>query len=184
MNDRTLAHGRAAHAVVRWLHGKAVGTMSLRCPLDDSADPTPKSPDEIEGAIRRTLANPVGEMFHVGGKPVDHLPASHPAVQESSRLARMLPGDDPVEHMERCLEDLGATLHSPRVRRAVTELASGLLKAPHCELSGEAMARMIDRSLRKKLRPEDNCVAHPRTIRIYPQRRAAGAEKRDIDHDR
>src|SRR5260221_13795357 len=110
MNDRARAHGRAAHAVVRWLHGRPMVNVSLGRPLDHGEDSVPRSRDAIEETIRRRLSGAVGEMVHVAGDPVDHIRGDRPEVQESLRLARMLPGTDPVDHLESCLEDLLACL--------------------------------------------------------------------------
>ena len=62
MNDRARAHGRAAHAVVRWLHGRPMVNVSLGRPLDHGEDSVPRSRDAIEETIRRRLSGAVGEM--------------------------------------------------------------------------------------------------------------------------
>jgi hypothetical protein len=161
-DDRAKAHGRATHAVAAWLHGRTVGDVSLHRPLDHDDVPEPPR-DQIEDEIRLRLADAVGAMIHVGGKPVDHLTADRPEVQHALNLARKLP-DDPIDHLERILEDLCASLTSPRIKRAVDELAASLCSAARQEMSADEIGHMITRSIRRPLASSDVGEPYPRTI--------------------
>jgi hypothetical protein len=168
VNDRAKAHGRSADAVLRWLDGLPVGNISLKRQIDHGGNPLPRKRDEIEAEIRLRFAGPVGEMRHVGGAPAKHLAANLPEVQDALRLARTLPGDDPIDHLERCLDDLCACLHSPKVRRAVNHLVASLLSAPNGEMSGDKVRRVISRSFATPLQPGEVGEAYPRTVWIRP----------------
>jgi hypothetical protein len=174
--DRAKAHGRASHAVVTWLHGRQLGGVSLHRPIDDD-EPEPTASDEIEAAIRTRIADAVGEMLAAGGRPVDHLPSDRPEVKHALRLAGQLPGDA-IDHLERCFEDLCATLHSPRVKRAISDLAEALLSAPRGEMSRDEVSRRIVRSVRAAVAPSESMDAYPRTIHLTPSRRSGNGRKR------
>jgi hypothetical protein len=142
MNQSTRAHGRAAHAVLSWLHsrGRDVPDISLHRPVDLGDEPA-SDRDAIEEHARKALSIPAGEMIALGA-PTTHIAAERPEVQHALRHAGRLPGD-PVDHLERCLDDLLACLHSPKVRHAVTRLASELVRAPGGELAAEDALRTI-----------------------------------------
>jgi hypothetical protein len=166
---RAKAHGRASHAVVRWLHGRRVGAVSLHRPLDDDDAREPTTSDQIEEAVRCGMADAVGAMLHVGGKPADHLTTDRPDMQRALYMAGALPGDDPVDHLERLLGDLCATLHSPKIKRAIAALAGALLSPPH-SLSAAAVSTILDRSFRAPLAPGEAGEAYPRTMHITGMR--------------
>jgi hypothetical protein len=169
MNQRAIAHGRAAHATMRWLHGKPLRGVSLTRPIDHAADPAPCDRDQIEEAIRLALAAGAGEMLHLGAPPT-HLQHETPGVANALRLARKVPGCDPVDVIEEQLDHVCACLRSPKVRHTVAVLADALLKAPRGELTGDDAARVIARAVRE--RPAaDGGAAHPRVIYVTPSRR-------------
>jgi hypothetical protein len=162
MNQRTRAHGRAAHATLRWLHGRDVPDISLHRPVELGDDAAASGRDQIEERIRLALAVPAAEMMHMGA-PTTHIAADRPEVQHALRHAGRLPGD-PVDRIERCLDDLLATLHSPKVRHTVTKLASALVRAPAGTMSAEDVLERIILAMGET--PAGDHPAHPRTIWI------------------
>jgi hypothetical protein len=165
MNDRAIAHGRAAHATVRWLHARPVKPISLQQPIDYAADPPPKSRDQIEEAIRLALAAGAGEMLHLGAPPT-HLQHETPGVANALRLARKLPGRDPVDVLEEQLDHTCAAITSPKIWHATEKLAGALLQAPRGEMSGDDARRVIERAVRDPRSAKADCPGHPRKIII------------------
>jgi hypothetical protein len=162
MNARAIAHGRAAHSVLRWLHshGRDVPPVSLHRPVDLDDEPA-SSRDQGEERIRLALSVPAGEMIALNA-PTTHIAADRPEVQHSLRHASRLPGD-PVDRLERCLDDTLACLHSPKVRHAVTRLAGELVRAPGGEMSADDVQRAIVLAMAETPEADDR-PAHPRTI--------------------
>jgi hypothetical protein len=165
MNPKALAHGHGAHAVLSWLHsrGRDVPAISLHRLVDLGDEPT-SGPDAIEERIRMALAAPAAEMIALGATTT-HIAADRPEVQAALRQASGLPGD-PVDHLERCLDDLLACLHSPRVRHTVAKLASDLLRAPGGELGADDVLRSIVLAMGETPAGGDSGPGHPRTIWI------------------
>jgi hypothetical protein len=141
MKVPAIAHGRASHAVTAWLHGRRVPAVALDHPINHDAAPQPNGSAAIEEAIRAALSVPAGEMIHLDA-PTTHLAVDRPEVQAALRHAGRLPGD-PVDTLERCLDDLLACLHSPRIRRAVGVLSGALLRTPRGEMSADDVLRHI-----------------------------------------
>jgi hypothetical protein len=163
MNDRARAHGRASHAVLSWLHGRPVRGLSPRRPIDHGADPAPRDREGLEEAIRLALAGAAGEMIHLGADTT-HIAADRPDVQAALLYARRLPGDEPVDHIERELDAVEATLRSPRVWHAVRKLAAVL--SDHRVIDGATAARVIRVAMISGQRAE--IEPHPRTIHLMP----------------
>jgi hypothetical protein len=169
MTTLTLAHGRASHAVVRWLHARPVRGVSLQRPINHDADPAAHDREGREEAIRLALAAGAGEMLHLGA-PSTYLQHNTPGVAEALGLARKLPGRDPVDVMDEQLDHLCATLCSPKVRAAVLALAGALLRAPGGEMGGDDARRVIEKAVRSPLRRGHEQPMHPRTIHVEPAR--------------
>jgi hypothetical protein len=114
MNQRTRAHGKSAHAVLRWLHsrGRGVPALSLHRPPDHAPEPEPRGREAIETAIALVLGCVVGEMLHLGADG-RHLAADRDDVQRALALAARLGDGDPVDHLEPIFDDLCATLRFP-----------------------------------------------------------------------
>jgi len=163
MNARALAHGRSAYAVLRWLHSRGrAPALSLHRPVDLDDEPA-SSRDQGEERIRLALSAPAGEMIHLGA-PTTHIAADRPEVEHALRHAGRMPGD-PIDHLERCLDDTLATLTSPKVRHAVTRLAGELVRAPGGEMGADEVLRSIVLAM-GETPEEDDRPAHPRTIWI------------------
>jgi hypothetical protein len=101
-------------------------------------------------------------MIHLGA-PTTHIAADRPEVQHALHHASRLP-DDPVDHLERCLDDTLACLHSPRVRHTVAKLAGELTRAPGGELAAEDVLRTIVVAMGET--PAGDHPGHPRTIHV------------------
>jgi hypothetical protein len=164
MNARAIAHGRAAHATLSWLHGRDVPAVSLHRPVDLGAARASTDRDQAEERIRLALSVPAGEMIALGA-PTTHIAADRPEVQYALRHAGRLPGD-PVERLERCLDDTLATLHSPKVRHTVAKLASELVRAPGGELGADDVLRSIVLAMSETPADGADQQAHPRTVWI------------------
>jgi hypothetical protein len=164
MNARAIAHGRAAHATLRWLHGRDVPGVSLHRPVDFGGELASSDRDQIEERIRLALSVPAGEMIHLGAD-TRHIAADRPEVQHALRHAGRLPGD-PVDNLERCLDDLLATLHSPKVRHAVAKLAGALVRAPGGEMGADDVLRSIVVAMSEMPADADDQPGHPRTIHV------------------
>jgi hypothetical protein len=164
MSTAAVAHGRAAHAVLTWLHSRPVKPISLGRAIDHAADPSSRDRDGLEEAIRLALAGAAGEMIHLNADAT-HLAADRPDVQAAMRHASRLPGD-PVDHLERCLEDVLACLHSPKVRHAVAVLADALLKTPRGELTGDAATKLMSTAVCDRRSASADYPGHPRKIII------------------
>jgi hypothetical protein len=91
------------------------------------------------------------------------LPSDRAEVQHALRHAGRLPSD-PVDHLERCLDDTLACLHSPKVRHTVAKLTGGLTRAPGGELAAEDMLRAIVLAMGET--PVGDYPGHHRTIHI------------------
>jgi hypothetical protein len=89
------------------------------------------------------------------------LPADRPEVQHALRHASRLPGD-PVDRLERCLDDLLATLHSPKVRHTVAKLGSELVRAPGGEMAAAHVLETIVLAMAEP--PVGDHPGHPRRI--------------------
>jgi hypothetical protein len=101
MNARAIAHGRAAHSVLRWLHsrGRDVPAVSLHQPVKLDDEPAPRNRDQIEDHIRLALAVPAAEMIHLRrnrASPCAPLsvapPWAEPVVPLAQRAIRYLVG--------------------------------------------------------------------------------------------
>jgi len=114
-------------------------------------------------------------MLTSGGRPVDHLPRERPEVQHALRLAGKLPGDA-IDNLEKCLDDLCATLHSPKIKRAIAAVAGALLTPPH-SLSGASARTIITRSIADPLDPSEVGEAYPRTMMIRSHRRSGNVNR-------
>jgi hypothetical protein len=169
MNQHAIAHGKAAHAVVRWLHARPVRGVSLQRPINHDADPVAHDREGLEEAIRLALAAGAGEMLHLGA-PSTYLQHNTPGVADALGLARKLPGSDPVDVMDEQLDHLCATLCSPKVSAAVSALAAALLQARGGEMSGDDTRRVIEKAVRSPLRRGHEQPMHPRTIHVEPAR--------------
>jgi hypothetical protein len=165
VNARARAHGRAAHAVLSWLHsrGRQVPAVSLHRPPEHSQEPEPNGREAIETAIALVLAGVVGEMLHLGANG-RHLAADRDDVKRALALAARLGEGDPVDHIEPIFDDLCATLRFPRIQHAVAKLAGELLRAPGGEMGADDVQRAIVLAMGET--PEGEHVAHPRTIWI------------------
>jgi hypothetical protein len=164
MNAKTVAHGRAAHATLRWLHGRDVPAVSLHRLVELDHEPASTDRDQIEERIRLSISVPAGEMIALGA-PTTHIAADRPEVQAALRHARRLPGD-PVDRLERCLDDTLATLHSPKVRHTVTKLAGELVRAPGGELGADDVLRTIVVAMAERPAGGVDQPMHPRTIYV------------------
>jgi hypothetical protein len=155
MNQRTRAHGRAAHATLAWLHshGRDVPDVSLHRPPDHSQEPEPDGREAIERAVGLVLAGVVGEMLHLGAD------GRHLAL-----VAKLGDGDHPVDALEPIFDDLCATLTSPRIGHAVAKLASELVRAPGGEMGADDVRRVIVLGMAETPAGGDDQPAHPRTI--------------------
>jgi hypothetical protein len=118
--------------------------------------------DQVEERIRLALSVPAAEMIHLAAATT-HIAADRPEVQHALRHASRLPGD-PVDHLERCLDDLLATLHSPKVRHAVAKLAGELVRAPGGEMGADDVLRSIVVAMGET--PADDHPGHPRRIYV------------------
>jgi hypothetical protein len=163
MSPRAIAQGRSAHAVRRWLHsrGRDVPALSLHRPVDLGDEPA-AGREAIEQSIRLALAVPSGEMIALD-TPTTHIATDRPEVQHALRHACRMPGD-PIDHLERCLDDVLACLHSPKVRHTVAKLADELIRAPRGELAAEDALRSIVLAMGETAPSGDDQPAHPRTI--------------------
>jgi hypothetical protein len=164
VNARARAHGRAAHATLAWLHsrGRHVPAVSLHRPVDLDGELAATDRDQIDERIRLALAVPAGEMIALGA-PTTHIAADRPEVQHALRHAGRLPGD-PVDRLERCLDDTLATLHSPKVRHTVTKLAGALVRAPGGEMTADHVLETIILGMGET--PAGDHPAHPRRIYV------------------
>jgi hypothetical protein len=160
--------GHAAHATMRWLHGRPVRGVSLQRPIDHAEDPAPRDREGAEEAIRLALAAGAGEMIHLGAEAT-HLSADRHDVQAAMRHAASLPGD-PVDHLERELDSVLATLRSPRVWHAVQRLAAAL--GEHRQLDGATSAALIKSAILSGAGA--NIEPHPRTVRLVRGLRSRG----------
>jgi hypothetical protein len=164
MSTRALAHGKAAREVLAWLHGRKVRAISMRAE-GAGAEPEPRTDEEIREHIRCHLAAPAARMIHEGGTPETHVDLADPDVERAALLACRLPGaGDPVGHMERELDDVLATLKSPRVWHAVRQLAAAL--SERSSLDGATAAGVIKSALLNGAGAE--IEPHPRAIHIVP----------------
>ena len=127
-----------------------------RAGVDDS--------DQVEERIRLALSVPAGEMIHLDA-PTTHIAADRPEVQHALRHASRLPGD-PVDTLERCLDDTLATLHSPKVRHTVTKLARALVRAPGGEMAADDVLRSIVVAMGEPPADADDRPTHPPTIYV------------------
>ena len=93
-------------------------------------------------AIGLVLGSGVAEMLHLGADG-RHLAADREDVQSSVALAARLGDGDPVDSLEPVFDDLCATLTSPRIRHAVTALASALIRVPGGEMGADDVLRAI-----------------------------------------
>jgi len=167
-----VAHGRAAHAVLRWLHRKPIAAISIWKSLDHDAEPEPQRRHELEEAICTTLGTPVGEMLHLG---VDarHLSADREDVKRALRLAGSLGDGDPVDLLEPHFHDVCATLSSPRIAHAVRRLAGALMRAPGGAMDAERAKRVIAEAVKEELPAGAyNRPAPPRRIHVMPPQKA------------
>jgi hypothetical protein len=168
MNQRTRAHGRASNAVLSWLHsrGRQVPAVSLHRPVDLGDELSSTNRDEIEDHIRLAISVPAGEMIHLGAATT-HIAADRPEVQHALRHASRLPGD-PVDRLERCLDDLLACLHSPKVRHTVAALASAITRAPGGEMAADDVLETVVLAMAAEL-PDDayDGPGHPRKIFVH-----------------
>jgi hypothetical protein len=137
-----------------------VPAVSLHRPVDLEDKPA-SSRDQGEERIRLALSVPAGEMIHLGA-PTTHIATDRPEVQHALRHAGRLPGD-PVDRLERCLDDTLACLHSPKVRHTVTKLASELVRAPGGEMPAEDALRSIVLAMGETPEADDRPM-HPRKI--------------------
>jgi hypothetical protein len=164
MSTRAVAHGKAAREVLGWLHRRKVRATSMHAESAPGAEPEPRTDEEIREHIRLRLAAPAARMIHEGGTPETHVHLADPDVEHAVRLAARLPGNDPVDHLERDLDSVLATLRSPRVWHAVRRLAVAL--SEHRALDGATAAAMIKGAMLSgagaKVEPR------PRTVRLVP----------------
>jgi hypothetical protein len=165
MNARALAHGRSAHAVLRWLHGRGrdVPDVSLHKPVDLGDEPASTDRDQIETAIALLLGCVVAEMLHFGADG-RHLAVDRDDVQRALALAARLGDGDRVDHLEPVFDDLCATLTSPRVKHTIAALAKALLRAPGGEMAAEDVLERIIIAMAADLPVADDQQAHPRKI--------------------
>jgi hypothetical protein len=117
---------------------------------------------DTAGTSRPCNHLPAGKRI-APGAPTTHIAADRPEVQHALRHASRLPGD-PVDTLERCLDDTLACLHSPKVRHAVTRLAREL-RAPAGELGADDVLRSIVVAMAETPAGDDQPM-HPRTIWI------------------
>lgn len=161
MNDGIRAHGRAAHAVLSWLHGRPVKGLSLGDAPAHFGMREPKTSDQTEEASRLLLSVPVGEMLHVGGSPDQHVTADRAEVQKALSLAARLGPGDPVDHLEPIYQSVIDTLTSPRIWRGVQALAGGLLA--HRAMTSDRVAAVLRGAI---MRGEAKGAVFPMTRRI------------------
>jgi hypothetical protein len=170
MKDRARAHGAAAHAVLTWLNGREVEPVTMRAPSSDDnagiadASLAPRNEAELREAIRIALAAPAGEMIHLG-RDTGHIDLANHHVERAALLACRLGGaGDPIDELEHELDDVLATLQSPRVWHGVRRLAAAL--CDHGSLSGATAATVIRGAMlsgsRATVEPQQ------RAIRIMP----------------
>lgn len=164
MNPKALAHGRAAHSVLRYLHGRDVPDVALRKPIDHAAGPEPHGQEAIEAAIMLAIVEPAAEMMHLGATP-RYLQRGMPAVDAAIRHASRLGGDE-IDHLERCLDDALACLKSPKVRHAVAALAGALLRSPRGDMVAADVERTIILALAEQPPDADGQEPHPRRIYV------------------
>ncbi len=162
---RAEAHGRAAHAVMRYLHGHQAVPVRLHQPVDRATEPAPKNRDQIEERIRLLLSVPAAEMLHLGAETT-YLAAERPEIKAALAMARQLGGDEPVDHLERCLDDTLASLKSPRIRHAIGALGAALMRAPRGEMGAAEAQRTIRAALRDRRAVDFDRPGHPRTIYV------------------
>jgi hypothetical protein len=160
-----LSHGRASHAVLSWLHsrGRDVPASSLHRPVDLGGEPA-SDREAIEEHTPKALSVPAGEMIELGA-PTTHIAADRREVQHALRHAGRLPGD-PIGHLERCLDDTLACLHSPKVRHMVAKLASELVRAPGGAMVADDVLRAIVMAMGETPADGADQPTHPRTIWI------------------
>jgi hypothetical protein len=134
--------------------------VSLHWPVDLDDGPA-SSRDQGEERIRLALAVPAGEMIHLGAATT-HIAADRPEVQHALRHAGRMPGDA-IDHLERCLDDTLACLHSPKVRHTVAKLAGELVRAPGGEMGADDVLRSIVLAMAETPEADDH-PGHPRRI--------------------
>jgi len=143
-SDREVAHGRSAHALLRYLSGHRVKELSMVSAPSHYGMPVPQNREQAEEAIKLLLSVPTGEMLYSGGTPESHIVLDRPEVRKALEIAGKLSGDK-VDHLERCYSDLHDTLTSPRLWASTCSLATALLK--HRSMGGDRVAQVIKDSL-------------------------------------
>jgi hypothetical protein len=137
--------------------------LTLHRPVDLGDEPA-SGREAIEVAIGLVLGSVVAEMLHLGADG-RHLAADREDVQRGVALAARLGDGDPVDSLEPVFDDLCATLTSPRIRHAVTALASALIRAPGGEMGADDVLPAIVLAMGETPAGE-NQPAHPRTIYV------------------
>jgi hypothetical protein len=164
MSTRAVAHGKAAREVFAWLHRRKVMPISMHAEIGHDAVPEPRTEAEIHERIRFHLAAPAARMIHEGGTPETHVDLADPSVEYAALLAGRLPGNDPVDHLEREMDNVIASLRSPRIWHAVKRLAAVLIDRR--SLDANSVAAVIKSAMLSgagaKVEP------HPRRITLMP----------------
>jgi hypothetical protein len=161
-NDRTVAHGRSAHATLAWLHGRRVKSVSMNDAPQHFGVPDPKEREHVEEACRLLLSVPLGEQLAAGGSAAEHITADRPEVRRALELCRRLGPGHPVDHLEPIYENLHATLASPKVWAGISALASALLK--YRTMSGERVGAVLHGAM---MHGAPKGQVHALTRRIY-----------------
>jgi len=163
--DRVVAHGRASHATLSWLHGRRVKSLSMSDAPQHFGVPDPKEREHVEQACRLLLSVPLGEQLAAGGTATEHLTIDRPEVRRAIELAKRLGPGDPVDHLEIVYDNLHATLASPKIWSGICALASALLR--HRTMSGERVDAVLKGAM---MRGEPKGQVFPITRRIYVER--------------